>query len=94
MIGLAVPTLPADRIAEAAALLEEWHGAIVADGRGGVALLALQEPQPTILAGEGLPTSDDIRTRATQQRVRLFDLPDHSSLAAETLPAYLASAAS
>ena len=94
VIGLGVPTLPAGRLVEAAALLEEWHGAIAADGRGGVAVLALQEPQPTLLAGHGLPTSEDIRTRAAQQRVRIAELPDHAALAADTLDDYLASAAS
>ena len=94
VIGLTVPTLPADRIAEAVTLLEQHHGAIAGDGRGGIALLALQEPQPTILSDDGRPSADDVRTRAAQQLVRLVELPDHPSLASDTLDDYLTSTAS
>lgn len=67
--------LAAETISHAAALLEEHQGAILAGPDGAIALLALQEPQPTLFAGEGVPTADDFRNRAGQQRVRLVDLP-------------------
>ena len=78
----------------AVALFEEPHLAVVHVVQDSVGEVALQEPQPTLLAGDGLPTSEDIRARAAQQRVRLAELPDHASLAADTLDDYLASAAS
>jgi hypothetical protein len=62
-------------INEAAALLEENHGAVVSDGQGGIALLALQEPQPTILSGPVPPAYDELVTRCRQQRLRLVELP-------------------
>ena len=67
--------LPAERIGEAAALLTEHHGAILPDGSGGIALLGLQEPQPTLFAGDEVPGYDEVVTRAGQQRVRLVELP-------------------
>ena len=65
----------AERISEAVSHLQEHHGAIVPDGRGGIAVLVLQEPQPTLFAGDNPPTYDELVTRAAQQRVRLVELP-------------------
>src|SRR5437588_1374405 len=47
-------SLPPELISQAAGLLEEHHGAIVPDGAGRIALLALQEPQPTIFTGDAV----------------------------------------
>lgn len=93
LFELSVPTMPVEQIAEAAALLEEHHGAIAGDGRGGIALLALQEPQPTLFSGSARPTYDEFCTRATQQRVQLVELPAHAALTAEELPEFLSSGA-
>ncbi|HUQ63066.1 MAG TPA: DUF2064 domain-containing protein [Acidimicrobiales bacterium] len=85
LVDLTVPSFPVERIAEAAALLEEHHGAIAADGQGGIALLALQEPQPTLFSGPDKPTYDEFCTRATQQRVQLVKLPEHPAITPEDL---------
>ena len=50
VIGLNVPDLGATRITEAVGMLEEHQGVVIGDGDGGIALLALQEPQPTLFA--------------------------------------------
>ena len=39
-----------------------------------LAVLGLQEPQPTLFGGDGVPTYDELVTRAEQQRVRLVEL--------------------
>lgn len=82
---LTVPTMPVDQIAEAAALLEEHHGAIASDGKGGIALLALAEPQPTLFSGPARPTYEEFCTRATQQRVKLVKLPECPAITFEDL---------
>ena len=81
VIGLSSSDLPPERVSEAAGLLSEHHGAIAGDGRGGIALLALQEPQPTLFTGDDVPSYDAVLARAAQQRVRLVELP---ALAAAT----------
>ena len=43
--------------------------------RIGEAVGKLQEPQPTLFAGDELPGYDELVTRAAQQRVRLVELP-------------------
>lgn len=92
VMELSVPTIPVDLIAEAAALLSEHHGAIVADGHGGIALLGLQEPQPTLFQGANRPSFDELRLRANQQRVQLVELPEHRALTADALPEFLSGA--
>lgn len=87
-----VPAVPVEVVTEAARLLEEHHGAIAADDQGGVALLALQEPQPTILPGTARPRYDDVVTRARQQRLRLVELPVGPGLTAESLTDFLSAA--
>lgn len=91
VIGLGPLPPTADLVIEAAGLLAEHHGAIMRDTSGGIALLALQEPQPTILSRPTRPRYDDIITRARQQRVRLVELAppgelDHDGLAASRAP--------
>jgi glycosyltransferase A (GT-A) superfamily protein (DUF2064 family) len=74
VIRVDTPAVPVELVTEAAALLEEHHGVIVPDADGGIALLALQEPQPTIFSGATRPGYDEILTRARQQLVRLVEL--------------------
>jgi glycosyltransferase A (GT-A) superfamily protein (DUF2064 family) len=76
----AADDLTAERIGEAVTQLQQHHGAIVPDGRGGIATLVLQEPQPTLFSGDELPTYDELVTRASQQRVRLVELPAEESV--------------
>jgi glycosyltransferase A (GT-A) superfamily protein (DUF2064 family) len=85
VLELTVPTFPLGRVSEAVALLDEHHGAISGDERGGIALLALQEPQPTLFSGPARPTFDDFCTRAVQQRVQVVKLPDHPAITPEDL---------
>jgi glycosyltransferase A (GT-A) superfamily protein (DUF2064 family) len=87
VVDVTVPTFPVERVAEAAALLEEHHGVIAGDGHGGIALLALQEPQPTLFSGPLKPTYDEFCTRATQQRVQLMKLPEHRGITTDELGA-------
>jgi glycosyltransferase A (GT-A) superfamily protein (DUF2064 family) len=91
VVGLNVPDLSHERITEAVGLLEEHPGAIIGDSVGGIALLALQEPQPTLFSGDTLPSYDELSTRATQQLVRLVQLPPHRALTRETLDTFAAS---
>jgi glycosyltransferase A (GT-A) superfamily protein (DUF2064 family) len=91
VIGLNVPDIGHQRIAEAAALLHEHTGAVIADGSGGIALLALQEAQPTLFGGDAPPSYDELSTRAAQQLVRLVHLPAHRALTRDTLGAFAAS---
>lgn len=92
-IGLDAATIPADRLTEAAAVLEGRHGAVVGDGRGGVAALALREPQPNLLTGADLPRYDELMTKARQQRLDLVELEPHPTLTSETLGTFLSGAA-
>jgi glycosyltransferase A (GT-A) superfamily protein (DUF2064 family) len=91
VIGLNVPDLGHERITEAVGLLDEHQGAVIGDGDGGIALLALQEAQPTLFGDDALPTYDELTTRAAQQRVRLVQLPVHRALTRETLGTFAAS---
>ena len=91
VIGLNVPDLGHERIAEAVGLLEEHQGAVIDDGEGGIALLALQEAQPTLFGGDAPPTYDELSTRASQQLVRLVQLPAHHALTRDTLGTFAAS---
>ncbi len=93
VVELTVPTFPVERVCEAAALLDEHHGVIAGDGNGGIALLALQEPQPTLFSGPARPTYDEFCTRAAQQRVQLVKLPEHPAITAEELSEFLSSGA-
>jgi len=93
VIGLNVPDLGAARITEAVGLLEEHQGVVIGDGDDGIALLALQEPQPTLFGGEPVPTYGELRARASQQLVRLVELPPHDALTRDTLGAFASSSA-
>jgi glycosyltransferase A (GT-A) superfamily protein (DUF2064 family) len=94
VIGLGVPTIPPARLTEAAALLEEHQGVLIPDGRGGVAVLGLQGAEPTLFpGGDGVPTCDELWTRARQQRVRLHELPPHPALSTMELDDFLGVAA-
>jgi glycosyltransferase A (GT-A) superfamily protein (DUF2064 family) len=93
VMGLGAATLPVEAISQALAVLHEHHGAVVGDGHGGIALLGLQEPQPTLFSGTAVPTYAELRTRAAQQRVRLLELPEHETLTDGTLEGFLASTA-
>ena len=93
VIGIDVPSMPIEVVSEATALLEEHHGAIAGDDRGEIALLALQEPQPTILSGPVRPRFDEVVTRARQQRVRLVELPARQGLTSDGLGEFVSPAA-
>lgn len=67
--------LAPDVVADAVSAIGRHVNAIAADPDGTIALLALLEPQPTLFAGTTVPTFDEFLTRATQQRVRLEELP-------------------
>lgn len=91
VLGVDAAAIPADRVAEAAALLEKHQGVLVPDGRGGIALLGLQGAEPTMFPnGQGVPDVESIRTRARQQLVRLHELPPIETLTAETVGDFLA----
>jgi glycosyltransferase A (GT-A) superfamily protein (DUF2064 family) len=94
VIGLGVPTIPPQRLTEAAALLEEHQGVLIPDGAGGVAVLGLQGAEPTLFpASGGVPDHDTLCTRARQQRVRLHELPPHPALTPLDLDDHLGVAA-
>jgi glycosyltransferase A (GT-A) superfamily protein (DUF2064 family) len=61
-------------ITSAAAMLAEHMGVVLPDDSGGVALLALQQAEPALLAGEDVPAYDEVVSRARQLRVRLVEL--------------------
>ena len=90
VIGLDVPDIDPDRLTEAAGMLEEHQGVVAPNGQGGIALLGLQRPEPTLLTGATIPTYDELRTRAKQQLVRLVELDPHTALSAESVDDYLA----
>ena len=90
VLGLGSPTLPAARVAEAAGLLEQHQGVLLPDGSGGLTLLGLQSAEPTLFPpGPGLPTEEEIRTRARQQLVRLHELEPWPGLTRDTVADYL-----
>ena len=94
VIGLGVPTIPPQRLTEAAALLEEHQGVLIPDGAGGVAVLGLQGAEPTLFPPTGgVPDHDTLCTRARQQRVRLHELPPHPALTPLDLDDHLGVAA-
>jgi glycosyltransferase A (GT-A) superfamily protein (DUF2064 family) len=94
VIGLGVPTIPPQRLTEAAALLEEHQGVLIPDGAGGVAVLGLQGAEPTLFPPTGgVPDHDTLCTRARQQRVRLHELPAHPALTPLDLDDHLGVAA-
>ena len=64
----------ADRVTAAVTALEEHPGVIAADGDGGIALLGLQEPHPTLFKGDAMPDYAEMVNRAGQQRVRLVEV--------------------
>jgi glycosyltransferase A (GT-A) superfamily protein (DUF2064 family) len=66
-------------ITSAAAALGELMGAVVPGEDGAVALLALQQPEPALLAGDDVPSYDDVVRRAGQLRVRLAELSSSSA---------------
>lgn len=92
VIGLGVADLPPDRVTDAAAMLEEHQGVVIPDSHGGIALLGLQRPEPTLFAPGAAPTYDELRLRAKQQLVRLVELPPHAALTTDTLGEFLTQA--
>jgi hypothetical protein len=59
-----------------------------------VAVLGLQGAEPTLFpGGDGVPTCDELWTRARQQRVRLHELPPHPALSTMELDDFLGVAA-
>jgi len=91
VIGLNVPTFPAERLSDAARMLDEHQGVIADDGHGGVAMLGLQRPEPTLFASAdtGVPGYEELVTRAKQQLVRLVELGTHEALDADTVDDFL-----
>lgn len=75
VLGPGGADLPADTVAEAVSALNRHVGAISAAPDGAIALLALLEPQPTLFAGADVPGYDELVNRASQQRVKLEELP-------------------
>ena len=94
VIGTTAPDLPADLISQAVGLLSEHHGAVAPDDRGGIALLGLQEHQPTLFSGSGPLSFAELSTRAAQQRIRLVELPAHRALSDVDLQSFLAGSSS
>ncbi|MHB8671520.1 MAG: TIGR04282 family arsenosugar biosynthesis glycosyltransferase [Acidimicrobiales bacterium] len=94
VIGLNVPTITAAVLSGAATALEQHHGAVAPDLDGGIALLALAEPQPTLFPTDSVPSHAELVTRAGQQRVRLVELPPQVTVSAANLVEFLSSAAS
>jgi glycosyltransferase A (GT-A) superfamily protein (DUF2064 family) len=74
------PAFAADpsTLTSAAAMLSEHMGAVLPGDDGGVAMLALQQPEPALLAGDDVPSYDDVVRRAAQLRVRLVELSTSS----------------
>jgi hypothetical protein len=69
-------------ITSAAAMLAEHNGVALADDDdGSIALLALQQAEPALLAGDAVPSYDDVVRRAGQLRVRLAELSPASTSA-------------
>ena len=94
VIGLRTPTLPSERLSEAASLLERHQGVLVPDGAGGIAVLGLQGPEPALFPSDtGVPDAATIATRARQQLVRLHDLDAHPAVTADRLGDILAPSA-
>ena len=90
VLGLEAACSSPERVAEAAALLEQHQGVLVPDGRGGIALLGLQRAEPTLFpSGPAVPDEETIRTRARQQLVRLHELPPMETLTADTVADFL-----
>lgn len=74
-------------VTNAAAMLAEHNGVVLADdGDGSVALLALQQPEPALLAGDAVPSYDDVVRRAAQLRVRLVELSPASASSSASQP--------
>ena len=90
VIRLNVPDMPPERLSEAASMLEEHQGVIAPDGHGGIALLALQRPEPTLFPAGEVPSYDELRTRAKQQLIRLAEIDGHEALTEGTVGDYLA----
>lgn len=90
VVRIDVPDLPPDRVSAAAAMLEEHQGVVAPDVGGGIALLGLQRPEPTLFPPGEVPTFDELRTRAKQQLVRLVELDPHPALTADTVDGFLA----
>jgi glycosyltransferase A (GT-A) superfamily protein (DUF2064 family) len=91
VLGLEAASAPPERVAEAAALLDQHQGVLAPDGRGGIALLGLQRAEPTLFPnGEDVPDVETIRTRARQQLVRLHEVPPIETLSAATVGDFLA----
>jgi glycosyltransferase A (GT-A) superfamily protein (DUF2064 family) len=92
VIGLNVPTFAPERLSDAARMLDEHQGVIADDGRGGVALLGLQRPEPTLFpsAATDVPGYEEVVTRAKQQLVRLVEVGTHEALDRDTVHQFLA----
>jgi len=90
-IRLNVPDYPPALLTDAARMLEGNQGVIASDGRGGIAMLGLQRPEPNLFPrGEpDPPTYEELRTRAKQQLVRLVDLEPHEALGPDTVGTFL-----
>lgn len=67
-----------DTLTNAATMLAEHMGIVLRGDDGDVALLALQQAEPALLAGDDVPGYDDVIRRATQLRVRLVELSSTS----------------
>jgi glycosyltransferase A (GT-A) superfamily protein (DUF2064 family) len=73
-IGLDATGCPPGRLAEAAGLLEEHQGVVAPGPTGGIGLLGLQRPEPTLFPPGEVPGYDELLKRAKQQLVRLREL--------------------
>jgi glycosyltransferase A (GT-A) superfamily protein (DUF2064 family) len=90
VLGLASADLDPHRLTAMAAALEEHQGVLLPDDGGGIAVLGLQRPEPTLFPPGDMPSADRLRTRARQQRVRLLEADPHPALTPESLPDFLA----
>jgi glycosyltransferase A (GT-A) superfamily protein (DUF2064 family) len=84
-------SLPAERLTEAAAMLDEHQGVLIPDEAGGITALGLQRDEPALVTAEGdVPDAETIRTRARQLLVRVTELDPHPRLDPADIPAFLA----
>lgn len=96
LLGAAGHRVDPSLITNAAAMLAEHNGVVLpADDDGSMALLALQQPEPALLAperrgagvdGDAVPSYDDVVRRAAQLRVRLVELSPASASSSAIQP--------
>jgi glycosyltransferase A (GT-A) superfamily protein (DUF2064 family) len=90
VLGPGAADLPPERLTSMADALDQHQGVLLPDARGGVAVLALQRPEPTLFPPGDVPTAEQLRTRARQQLVRLLEVDPHPGLTPDSVGDFLA----